>query len=106
LAYESQAGDNFIDLKRPPKATGRLQGFTGSAGLERSAAWLPFRSTVLLFLSGAACLVCFVFAADAGRAFGSRQCRLIILFSTGGVGDETAGTIASAGCNAEGAGIS
>ena len=55
---------------------------------------------------GAVCLVSFVFVADVERVFGSRQCRLIILFATGTVTDETAGTISSAGCTAEGAGTS
>jgi hypothetical protein len=36
--YEWQAGDRFNDLKRSPKAPGRLQAFACSAGLERSAA--------------------------------------------------------------------
>ena len=36
--YEWQAGVRFNDLKRSPKAPGRLQAFTCSAGLERSAA--------------------------------------------------------------------
>ncbi len=36
--YESQGGDKFSDLKKSPKGPGRLQGFIGSVGLERSAA--------------------------------------------------------------------
>jgi hypothetical protein len=36
--YESHAGDKFSDLKKSPKGPGRLQGFIGSVGLERSAA--------------------------------------------------------------------
>jgi len=62
-----------------------------------------FRSTVLFFL--AVCLVCFGFVA-VEKAFGSRQCRLIILFATGGGAGATAGTRGSIGRISETAGTS
>jgi hypothetical protein len=80
----------------------RRQGFTD---FERFAGRLSLRSTVLFLLFEAVCLVCFDFAADE-KGFGSCQCRLIILFSTGGATDETAGTTGSVGCNAKSAGTS
>jgi hypothetical protein len=66
---------------------------------------LAFHSSILPFLLEAVCLVYFGFVADE-KAFGSCQCRLMILFSTGGGADATVGTTGSVGCNAEVAGTS
>src|SRR3977135_2820055 len=80
--YEAQAGDRFIDLKRSPNAPVRLQGFTWSAGFERSAARPRLGSTDLPFLLVAIRADGLDFAADGAVASGACQCRLMILVLT------------------------
>jgi hypothetical protein len=59
---------------------------------------LRLLSTFLLALIGSACLAGLEFFGDDEKAFGSRQCRLMILVSAGGLAGVTTGAAGSIGC--------
>ena len=52
-------------------------------------------SVFLLVLLESLCLVGLAFLSDDEKAFGSRQCRLMILVSAGGLGGVTTGAAGS-----------